>query len=58
MILAEAKHFYKLCVQLVTLRGKYYANACATLNARTAPVAFAMRTVFARIVFLISLVLE
>ena len=43
MILAEAKHFYKLCVQLVTLRGKYYANACVTLNARTAPVAFALR---------------
>ena len=57
MILAEAKHFYKLCVQLVILRGKYYANACVTRNARTAPVAFALRRV-SHVVFLISLILE
>ena len=36
---------------------KYYADACVTLNARTAPVAFASRTV-AHVIFLISLVLE
>ena len=40
-----------------TLRGKYYADACITLNARTAPVAFAPHRV-PRVVFLISLVLE
>ena len=38
------------------LRGKYYADACVTLNARTAPVAFAPSRV-SHVVFLISLVL-
>ena len=40
-----------------TVRGKYYADACVTLNARTVPVAFASRRV-AHVIFLISLVLE
>ena len=40
-----------------TLRRKYYADACVTLNARTAPVAFAPRRV-SHVVILISLVLE
>ena len=40
-----------------TLRGKYYADACVTLKACTAPVAFAPRTI-SHLVFLISLVLE
>ena len=40
-----------------TLRGKYYADACVTLNARTAPVAFAPCKI-SHLVFLISLVLE
>ena len=40
-----------------TLRGKYYADACVTLNVRTAPVAFAPRRV-SHVVFLITLVLE
>ena len=40
-----------------TLRGKYYADGCVTLNARTEPVAFASRRV-SHVVFLISLVLE
>ena len=40
-----------------TLRGKYYADACVTLNTRNAPVAFAPRRIF-QVVFLISLVLE
>ena len=40
-----------------TLRRKYYTDACVTLNARTAPVAFAPRTI-SHLVFLISLVLE
>ena len=35
----------------------YYADACVTLNTRTASVAFALRRV-SHIVFLISLVLE
>ena len=39
------------------LRGRYYANDCVTLNARTASVAFAPRRV-SHVVFLISLVLE
>ena len=49
-ILAQAKHFTS-CVS--NLSGKYYANACVTLNTRTAFVTFAPR-----VVFLISLVLE
>ena len=40
-----------------TLRGKYYADACVTLNAGTVPVAFSPRTI-SHLVFLISLVLE
>ena len=40
-----------------TLPGKYYADACVTLNTCTALVAFAPRRV-SHIVFLISLVLE
>ena len=36
---------------------KYYADACVTLNARTAPVAFAPRRV-SHVVFLINLILE
>ena len=40
-----------------TLRLKYYADACVTLNARTAPVAFVPRKI-SHLVFLISLVLE
>ena len=49
MISAEAKYF--------TSHGKYYADACVTLNACTAPVAFASSRV-SHVVFLISLVLE
>ena len=55
MILAQAKHF--LQAARPTLCGKYYTDACVTLNARTAPAAFALRRVL-HIVFLISLVLE
>ena len=40
-----------------TLCGKYYADACVMLNARTAPVAFSPSRV-SHVVFLISLVLE
>ena len=40
-----------------TIRGKYYADACVTLNARTAPVVFAPRRV-SHVVFLINLILE
>ena len=54
MILAEAKHFQ---AARATLRRKYYADACVTLNAHTAPVAFAPRRV-SHVVFLISLILE
>ena len=39
------------------LRGKYCADACVKLNARTAPVAFAPRSV-SHVIFLISLVLK
>ena len=35
------------------LHGKYYANACITLNARTVPVAFALRRV-SQVLFLIA----
>ena len=38
------------------LRGKYYADACITLNARTTPVAFAPGIVL-HVVFFISLIL-
>ena len=41
---------------LPTLREKYYADAFVTLNARTAPTAFAPRRV-SHVLFLISLVL-
>ena len=44
-------------VARATLRGKYYADDRVTLNAGTAPVAFAPRTI-SHLVFLISLVLE
>ena len=54
MILAQAKN---LKAVRPTVRGKYYADACVTLNARTAPSAFASRRV-AHVIFLISLVLE
>ena len=40
-----------------TLRGKYYADACVKLYARSMPVAFALRRV-SHVGFLISLVLE
>ena len=40
-----------------TLRGKFYADAWVTLNARKAPVAFDQHRV-SHVVFLISLVLE
>ena len=40
-----------------SLGGKYDADACVTLNARTAPVAFALRRV-SHVVLLISLVLD
>ena len=52
-----SKIFYNRRVQLHAECGKYYADACITLNTRTAPVAFAPRRV-SYIVFLISLVLE
>ena len=54
MILAVANI---LQVVRPSLRGKYYANACVTLNARIAPVAFSRRRV-SQVAFLISLVLE
>ena len=54
MILAQAKNFK---AARSTIRGKYYVDACVTLNAGTAPVAFASRRV-AHVSFLISLVLE
>ena len=44
-------------VKVACVRGKYYADACVTLNARSAPVAFASRRV-SHVVFLVSLVLE
>ena len=50
-----SKKFKK--ARVPTVRGKYYADACVTLNARTAPVAFASRRV-AHVIFLISLVLK
>ena len=55
MILAEAKHFVQATCP--TLRGKYYADVCVTLNARTAPVAFVPHR-FSHVVFLFSLVLQ
>ena len=40
-----------------SIRGKYYADACVTLNTRTAPVAFALRRV-SHVVLLVSLILK
>ena len=48
---------YSLQAARPTLRAKYYEDAYVTLNARTAPVTFALRRV-SHVVFLISLVLE
>ena len=50
MILAEQNIFQ---AARETLRGKYYADACVTLNARTAPVALAPHTI-SHLVFLIE----
>ena len=41
-----------------TLKVKYYADACVTLNASTAPVTFAPPPWVSHVVFIISLVLE
>ena len=55
MNLTQAKHFTSHTSN--SMHKKYYMDASVTLNARTAPVAFAPRR-FSQAVFLISLVLE
>ena len=56
MILSQAKYKF-LQAARATQHGKYYAHACVTLNAHTAPVALAPRRVL-QAVFHISLVLK